>query len=1345
MKTFGKRIVAILTILIMAAMQMPKTAEAEQMSEFVEAKQKMMLNRNSVNLYLNGGCDGNNSFNLNIKNKQTNFKSKYSTDWSIEDESIASVAKNGVVTAKKVGSTIVTCLIKKKSTQNVISNLKATIIVNANAKTVTINNAPENHSLKVGETFDFNRTMVAENGGKATDKTEWIVSDETIASVDRNGVVTTLREGTFTIQAKTYQTKDLKEQGIYTAKSEKVTIHVVNNIAEVTALKQDQLAITFSGSLKGLTKDDFLIKDANTGAGLLVTSVEASDDASVYTVDLAADMTNGTTYEVTVSQLTRNFVFIKGTPASIRLEPQFITAGQAVPIAFQVLDANGLDLTDGEIGKCTMTASCGTVNGLLLTLPEDETASVQITYTDKSDPQNSRSFSSEKVSVAGAAEAEYKVLAATIDRVNSALVSFAEPNMTVSAGAEGKMLYVKVEDDKENTYIANDGGECKVSFSSETPEVLTVTEDGRLTALTPGTGSIKIRGLSGSLEETVSVTVRKASVDTKLICKPDPLKGSLTNATGENVRHERNNITFCVQILDQYGEPVPAGTRDITLSMRSTDKPIVTYQGQSLSDSSRPVTVKNGDILSLQPVQEGFWGVTLACGTLSYTVPITVTAANNVVAAWKIYGTKTLNIAAVYGESAPEESSAVFTLDSVNKEGQFIDRLSFTGDTYLKITGPDGSELSIPPTDNEYRLTADILKGLQTGTYTMLAYYSGHPVDTVNFSVIDTSEAPVVSIKTDEIKNTRITLSSVAKCLSIPAGFSLTGFQFTSTEEGAVRNVPGFVAEVPVSEEYTGNSFPLTVTQVLLTRRSSGRTYPLSVMKDITISSPVKEPITPLQKLSYFVDDVEDYILSDKTTASAKVFTEALDAAKLIIFEIGEAGYPEADHAAELEDAYTALKAAKENLQTANVTVALFANPAEACDLNGDGKYQSGDLIELSAFVREGYVFDGWYQDGTKFSDDVSFSFTAGTGTASISYEARFTKYTDQKLTVEIEGNGSVTCEAQEVETEITERKELLFTAGTYVTLTANVSLNEVFFYWLDESSNKVLHMGPAYSFYLTDARNIKACYGRTVSNKYNVIFKDINGKVLSSAEVAEGEAAVAPSNLGTFAGFTFVGWDADFSHVTRDMVITAKYKATEGYTVSVTNGVIQNEKTDYSYGDAVTVQAEDAGEGLTFIGWYQNNEKRSTSTEYTFYLVEQSTSVEARYEAQTETASEPLFSFSMSGRTTLESGKQTVRLNTVWNVPEGFSLMETGFVYLLNEGSLTDETKLSAENAGIDGVKKCSPSTLSEDGTYAFTMTLSTASKSKNLYAKGFLSYRDDVTGKIITKYTDLKTSSAE
>ena len=103
--------------------------------------------------------------------------------------------------------------------------------------------------------------------------------------------------------------------------------------------------------------------------------------------------------------------------------------------------------------------------------------------------------------------------------------------------------------------------------------------------------------------------------------------------------------------------------------------------------------------------------------------------------------------------------------------------------------------------------------------------------------------------------------------------------------------------------------------------------------------------------------------------------------------------------------------------------------------------------------------------------------------------------------------------------------------------------------------------------------------------NRYEVIFKDWDGTILKSDSVDYNTAATAPANPSR-EGHEFIGWDKDFSHVSSDMVINARY-AVNYYPVEFLNydGTLLSEQS-IAYNQAAMEPNVPAREGYTFIGW---------------------------------------------------------------------------------------------------------------------------------------------------------------
>ena len=113
--------------------------------------------------------------------------------WTSSDSSVASVNEYGMITALSEGSTVISASAGKESAKCLVTVTKKIIPVSS----VTLDR--NSVTLEIGQST----TLVAYvQPDDATDKTvSWTNSDETVISLDANGRVTALKEGTATVAA----------------------------------------------------------------------------------------------------------------------------------------------------------------------------------------------------------------------------------------------------------------------------------------------------------------------------------------------------------------------------------------------------------------------------------------------------------------------------------------------------------------------------------------------------------------------------------------------------------------------------------------------------------------------------------------------------------------------------------------------------------------------------------------------------------------------------------------------------------------------------------------------------------------------------------------------------------------------------------------------------------------------------------------------------------------------------------------------------------------------------------------------------------------------------------------
>ena len=104
----------------------------------------------------------------------------------------------------------------------------------------------------------------------------------------------------------------------------------------------------------------------------------------------------------------------------------------------------------------------------------------------------------------------------------------------------------------------------------------------------------------------------------------------------------------------------------------------------------------------------------------------------------------------------------------------------------------------------------------------------------------------------------------------------------------------------------------------------------------------------------------------------------------------------------------------------------------------------------------------------------------------------------------------------------------------------------------------------------------------------YTVTFADWDGTVLSKQKVEAGKAATAPK-VPAREGYTFTGWDKQFTNITGRTNITAQYSI-NSYTLTL--GVLGKEQPQtVEYKGSLDISAPTTPDGLKFDGWYVQEE----------------------------------------------------------------------------------------------------------------------------------------------------------
>ena len=214
---------------------------------------------------------------------------------------------------------------------------------------------------------------------------------------------------------------------------------------------------------------------------------------------------------------------------------------------------------------------------------------------------------------------------------------------------------------------------------------------------------------------------------------------------------------------------------------------------------------------------------------------------------------------------------------------------------------------------------------------------------------------------------------------------------------------------------------------------------------------------------------------------------------------------------------------------------------------------------------------------------------------------------------------------------------------------------------------------------------------------EYEVIFKDYDGTVLKTQTVEAGTSASAPSNP-TRTGYTFAGWDKDFTNITGNTTVTATYTI-NSYTVTFKDydGTVLATRT-VNYGSAATAPEAPARSGYKFTGWDKD-----------FSNITSNLTVTAQYE---EIVVNLLGDF--NGWST-DKGKMTKSSDNVYTMSLDLEAGSYLFKILVddvwygNYGTIENTTTTTSDVGWemVDGADNCTLK--ASGGTYTFTFNTAT------------------------------------
>lgn len=796
------------------------TASAAAKAPSLNAKGKVIL--------LNGDA----SFDFNVKNKAAGVKAT----WATSNKSVATVNASGVVTAKKIGKTVITAKVGKKA-------LKATIVVKENAETVTITKAPT-AAIKIGDKVDMNRTYTTVTGGKTTDITKWEVTDaKGNATITSAGIFTATAAGKYTVVASTYQSKTAT---VATATSAPVTITVQNNITAFKAVSSTKFNVTFASAVTATALADYTLTNVASSSKVVLKSATPSADKKSVVLESYSALVSGQTYKLAAkvdsTDMTAELAFVKGTVAKIVGSNQVVKAGSSSAIAYTVYDENGLDISADT--QVSFDYTVGPVSGKSITLADGVVSFITVIFTNYT---TGAQVKSNQFTVTGSNSVPATVEVYGVTQNGS--VDWKNVSTAVSLGVKTEKVLVRTTNQYGSTVVAPSDGTV-VKFESLDPSIVVVdAKTGILTPVSIGTGYIKIySAFDSSVYKVVPVTVRKApyAASIKVAAQGN---GSLTGKEGQV-----NKAGLKIKILDQYGNLFNTNGDTAVLTLQSGTK-ILGSKVSGLFGTTDPATglnrmaISNNSWTDVNLYGDGNTGsanfkVTFGDLATQY-VTLSVTKENNVEVGYTLDGVKDMDIASEFTDSTDDDSySTTIKLYSINSSNEKV-RLVTTGsaitDGKIIVKNSDGDMISSASGtaigDGAALRTTNSVTGTPgnntikatTGTYTVLGYVNGTLVVTKTFAVTDSGITPTVALTSNTITDGNVNTSKITDLLSYDSeNYTVTGITFTSSDQSKLSN----------DGSNTGvNGVNLYNIKVTLQSKTGTRTYKVGVDGYIVVTN----------------------------------------------------------------------------------------------------------------------------------------------------------------------------------------------------------------------------------------------------------------------------------------------------------------------------------------------------------------------------------------------------------------------------------------------------------------------------------------------------------------------------
>lgn len=527
----------------------------------------------------------------------------YSLTWTSSNPKVATVDKNGVVTAIADGTAIITLHVGDGSAYT--SEGVAVTVGEIPEVTVTLgtskNNTFNKYTLELGNTVDLNFYGVV-NWSSSMYSTKWITTNPAVVTVNNVGVVTPVAPGTASVTISIINKTTGDALSVIPVE---ITVPAAEVSQEFVARQTSDSKVTLTFADKDITASElekglsfyYYVGDVKIAYPIKVDSVKNG----VATLSSYVTFTDGTKYGFTYGEESAEFTATIGEVASIQYswncdgDEYKAYAGTDTTISYKLLNAQGVDITatamaqsgasvmfnlvkDSENGDFWISDSTA---GKIFFNAENAIAQVEIEYiTGKYDAETYEPIAGPKTvaTIISSQAPAYGIDVAaggvaTIVKNSAAAgesIDWSKASTVIALGDDEKnsfRLVAKLKDTKGD-YVYTDTMDAEkgaFSFATTNNSILYIADDGSLMTNSTGTVNVLVYfTAAGSNSSTVvavlPVTVRAARAISSMTL--DKNSDVISTEAGNGF----NETTFKVTLKDQLGDLI-AGDIEITSNL----------------------------------------------------------------------------------------------------------------------------------------------------------------------------------------------------------------------------------------------------------------------------------------------------------------------------------------------------------------------------------------------------------------------------------------------------------------------------------------------------------------------------------------------------------------------------------------------------------------------------------------------------------------------------------------------------------------------------------------------------------------------------------------------------------